>query len=87
MGYCGLEIVIEDANADREQAIIDALDAWTDEGGWDAVNTGERSVCLEYDNQKRLSRDRLGALWDGEGRDEIARAIWRANGGACYVAR
>jgi len=83
--YCGLRILIQSASSDRTQAIIDALAGLTTPDKWAVGHEEDGRLCLEYDNDQSVSWGQWSGLWDGEGRDEIARAVWKANGKACDV--
>ena len=86
MGYYGgLLIQIEDARADRQQAIMDGLAKWADKDGWNVGHVIDGHIFLEYDKDQGFDENCWDALWDGEGRDAIARAVWKANGEACRV--
>jgi hypothetical protein len=83
--YCGLEIRIKNANAGQKQVIMNALAGLTHEEGWQAYDEKDGHISMEYDRDQCVSWDRWSPLWEGEGREEIARTIWRANGGGCGV--
>ena len=72
-----MRLVIKDWNRDKTDAIIDAAaKKWDFDDSYDDIND---------DTLNMEGLDTLNDIMDEEFADEIAKAIWEANGGYCSV--
>ena len=81
MGMFGeLAIEIDGVQPGCKENIIEALAKWATPEKWTTSDD-----WMEYDEEKNFYWSVWCDLWDGVGRDEIAHAVWKANGGPCEI--
>ena len=83
--YCRLAIEINEPKPDKTDAICDALSEWTEGDKWQNIILPPGRRWLYYCEDQDVSWGTWGDLWDGSGRDEIAKRVFHANEAPCYV--
>lgn len=83
--YCNLTVSVL-APADKEGAVTSAVD-WLDSDKWDSFEAKNKPGhrYIEYCEDENLSWSTFTGLWEGDGRDEIAKQIWTAVGSYCPI--
>ena len=83
--YCNVTVSVL-APADKEGAVASSVD-WLDSDEWDSFDskTEPGYRWIEYSKDENLSWDTFMPLWEGPGRDDIAKQIWTAVGSYCPI--
>ena len=83
--YCNLTVSVL-APAEKEAAVTNAVE-WIDSDKWDSFDAKDKAGYryIKYCEDENLSWSTFMELWEGDGRDEIAKQIWTAVGSFCPI--